>query len=38
MLWLILLAILIIFLVVLVISNIRIVPQAYAFVIERFGV
>ena len=36
--WLILFAILIIILVILVVSNIRIVPQAYAFVVERFGV
>ena len=34
----ILLSVLIILLVILVISNIRIVPQAYAFVVERFGV
>ncbi len=32
------LSLLVIILIVLVVSNIRIVPQAYAFVVERFGV
>ena len=35
---LIVLSVLIIILIILLVSNIRIVPQAYAFVVERFGV
>ena len=37
MLW-IFIAILLVIVLLLLISNIRVVPQAYAFVVERFGV